>query len=371
MGRKPTVWKNLPRGMRARPRGTKIFYYLDTGGKPRKEIPLGSEYVIAVQKWAELTAAKMPKTGRFMYSHMRDAYKKEVLPGKGLRTQLDNLKEIIWLDRFFGDPSAPLDEIEPAHIKQYKRWRLVEAKKPLEEKNAQRRKKKLPEVPIPHDYGHVRANRELALFSHMWNFALDEGGMTSKPNPCAGIGKYAETGRDVAPDAHLVEKVLAVADAPLAFAIRLADIVGQRPADVRTASESQIKDGYLHIKQGKTSQKLRISIEGALSDLLEEIHAYKSQIQKETGLYAMALLVNEKGQPLSKDTLRSRFDKARESAGVAKDSFQFRDLRAKAATDTDEASGTQAAQALLGHTTEAMTANYIRRKVGRKVRPIR
>ncbi len=41
--------------------------------------------------------------------------------------------------------------------------------------------------------------------------------------------------------------------------------------------------------------------------------------------------------------------------------------RAKVATDTDKAAKTRATQALLGHTTEAMTADYIRHKMGRKV----
>ncbi|MDR0457845.1 MAG: hypothetical protein LBH10_02265 [Burkholderiaceae bacterium] len=61
----------------------------------------------------------------------------------------------------------------------------------------------------------------------------------------------------------------------------------------------------------------------------------------------------------------------RERAGVDKALFQFRDLRAKAATEADDASGTRTAQALLGHTTETMTAHYIRHKIGRKVRPVR
>lgn len=64
-----------------------------------------------------------------------------------------------------------------------------------------------------------------------------------------------------------------------------------------------------------------------------------------------------------------RFDQAREKAGIPKAAFQFRDFRAKAATEADEAAGTKSAQALLGHTTEAMTANYIRHKAGRKVKP--
>jgi hypothetical protein len=49
VGRKPSRWSNLPKGMRARPRGQKIFYYLDTGEKPRREIPLGSDYVQAAR----------------------------------------------------------------------------------------------------------------------------------------------------------------------------------------------------------------------------------------------------------------------------------------------------------------------------------
>ena len=61
MGRKATRWANLPPGMRARPRGAKVFYYLDTGGKPRVEIALGSDYVAAVKKWADLTAEQKPK----------------------------------------------------------------------------------------------------------------------------------------------------------------------------------------------------------------------------------------------------------------------------------------------------------------------
>ncbi|WP_171016044.1 hypothetical protein [Ramlibacter sp. 2FC] len=47
--------------------------------------------------------------------------------------------------------------------------------------------------------------------------------------------------------------------------------------------------------------------------------------------------------------------------------FQFRDLRAKTATEADDASGT----ALLGHTTEGMTADCIGHKMEKKVRPLR
>lgn len=370
MGRKPTVWKNLPRGMRARPRGTKIFYYLDTGGKPRKEIPLGSDFVLAVAKWGQLTAAKIPASGVITVPYLAQRYRAEVMPTKSPRSKSDNEDELVRILKFFGDPPAPLDEVESTHIRQYKRWRVNEAKRLAEEKNAQRRASKKPELPIPVNYGHVRANRELALFSHMWNFAREEG-LTTRSNPCAGISKFEETGRSVSPNDAVVELVLQHADQPLQFAIRLADIIGQRPSDVGSISETQIRDGHLHLTQGKTKAKLRIELDGRLASLIDEIRAYKEGIKQATGLFSLALLVNEKGQPLTMTMLRSRFDKARRLAGIDKEQFQFRDLRAKAAKDSDDAAGIKQAQALLGHTTEGMTAQYIRRTAGQKVRPIR
>ena len=44
--------------MRARRRGSKTYYYYDTGAKPRHEIPLGFDYILAVQEWAKLHQAE-------------------------------------------------------------------------------------------------------------------------------------------------------------------------------------------------------------------------------------------------------------------------------------------------------------------------
>lgn len=394
MGRKPTRWTNLPPGMRARPRGQKVHYYLDTGEKPRREIPLGSDYVQAVSKWAQLTSRPAPVAAAGPVTFV-DAvegrgkvagYRKEVLPKKAPRTQQDNEAELEWLLKFFGNPPAPLEAIEPVHIQQYLDWRLEAARELAQQKNAGRREAGRAELPIEPDVGHVRANREKALFSHIWNYARRKG-LTKLPNPCAGVKGHDEEGRDAVPDEVLVGRVLAEADRPLAFAMRLAGIIGQRPADVRRLSETDIegpilrdgeeperKRGVLKVQQGKTKMKLRIVIDGALAELLLEIRACKRQIAAERAeagdpvVHTLMLLVREDGQPLTKDMIRSRFDDARLRAGVKKDLFQFRDFRAKVATEVDEAEGTRAAQALLGHTTESMTVTYIRRKVGKKVR---
>ncbi|UBB15486.1 tyrosine-type recombinase/integrase [Comamonas odontotermitis] len=365
MGRKSSRWTNLPPGMRARERGQKVHYYLDTGGKPRKEIPLGSDYVLAVQKWSELSAAKKPKDAQRTFLDIVPVYRAKALPLKAARTRTDNEKELEWLLKFFGDPPAPLDEIEPLHIRQYMEWRLEEARKLAENENKERAGKGLAPLTIPPNIGHVRANREKALFSHMWNFARKEG-ITKQPNPCAGISKFKETGRDTVIGDALMNRIMKHAATPLQFAIRLAKLTGQRPADVLRMSENHIADGILHVQQGKTAAKLRIEIIGELATLLTEIKAYKALVQSATH----HLLVNESGQSLTKNMLRDRFDDARELAQIPKADFQFRDLRATAATSLDDSSGIKDAQALLGHTTEAMTARYIRHKVGKKVKPV-
>ena len=63
--------------------------------------------------------------------------------------------------------------------------------------------------------------------------------------------------------------------------------------------------------------------------------------------------------------LRNRFDEARKAAGV---NFQFRGIRAKAATDTGDLGH---AQKLLGHTKRDMTEHYTRQRKGERVKPLR
>ena len=77
------------------------------------------------------------------------------------------------------------------------------------------------------------------------------------------------------------------------------------------------------------------------------------------------MIKDENGQPLTYATLPSRFDSAREAAGV---SFQFRDIRAKAATDLEDLSH---AQKLLAHKRRATTEHYAGRRKGETVDPIR
>ncbi len=53
----------------------------------------------------------------------------------------------------------------------------------------------------------------------------------------------------------------------------LAYLTGQRPADTVALTEHDIKDGYLHVKQGKMGKKIRIEVVGELADVLQRIRA--------------------------------------------------------------------------------------------------
>lgn len=341
MGRAPSRNKNLPRGMRARHRVGKTYYFLDNGEKPRREVSLGTDYVLAVQKWAELTSMVKPESAVSTFRHAAERYRSEVMPNKAPETQKDNTRELANLYKFFHDP-APLDEIKPQHVCKYLDWR-----------------KDAP----------VRAKREKALLSHIFNFAR-ACGLTDNPNPCAGIkGKPEKGRRDVYIDDAVFQAVWDVAEPHLRDAMDLAYLMGQRPGDVRKLTREDVRGGAVAVKQGKTGAKLRVEVMGEFAGVIERINA-----RKVAGL----TLAAKDGKALTKYMLRGAFDRARDAAVAAHPemteairAFQFRDLRAKAGTDTEESRGMAAARDQLGHSSEAMTAHYVRHRLGKLVQPTR
>lgn len=365
MGRKPTTNLNLPVRLRARRRGNgKTYYFYDTGDRPRREIALGTDYALAVKQWAELeTSAKPCHVEIVTFRYVAERYRREVIPTKAQRTQRDNAKELEQLYKFFDNPPAPIEQIQPIHVRQYLDWRR--------------------DAP-------VRANREKSLISHIWNKAR-EWGYTDRPNPCHGVRGFKETGRDVYTEDDVLAAVRVVADGPLQDALDLAYLTGQRPADTLRHREGDLNDDGLFVRQGKTRKKLQITLRGEFKTVIQRILERK----KSHKIRSLALICNERGQPLGKDALRYRFDKAREqailTAQVAQDeaqtvqakerlhqlidairNFQFRDLRAKAGTDKAEATGDmRQAQKQLGHSSIVMTEHYIRRRKGDKVEPTR
>jgi len=342
--------------MRARHRKNVTYYYYDHGGRPRKEQPLGTDFVLAVKRWAEIHEGDLPSQAVTTLDGAFTVYVKNIIPTKSHRQQEDNLAQIALLKEFFGS-DAPLDDIEPVHIKQYMYWRQQKAAEWYKSKGRE----------VPPNAGAVRANRDIEVMSHMFNYSR-EIGLTRSPNPCSGVKSFQERGRDVYVEDDIFAKVYAKADEPTRDAMDLAYLLGQRPQDTLGYDERDIRDGFIHLKQQKTSMKLRMEITPEVRRVLERIRARKARYK----VVSTTLIVNEKGERMSLDTLQRRFRDARRAAGIKDADFQMRDLRAKAGTDKADSSGDiRQAQKQLGHTSVTMTEHYVRNRRGEKVKPTR
>lgn len=346
----------LRRKKRLKSGGLWVSYYYngrDDQGR-RKEIPLGPDINEAKRKWAELESKPAPKETGIMRV-IFDRYERDVIPTKAPRTQRDNLGCLKFLRAVFD--SAPIDSITPQFIAQYRDNRKSKAKGAMGK-------------PAP-----VRANREITLLSHIWNVAR-EWGYSAKENPVTGVRKNKETPRDFYADAQVWNAVFAAACVELQDAMDLSYLTGQRPGDVLKMRLTDIREGALELKQNKTKKKLRI--------LLDDAHGFRTQLgrlidrikDRDRKVASLYIIATPAGVALTQWTLRTRFDDARATAAAKAEqagnlelaakirAFQFRDIRPKAASETDLTHASK----LLGHTDKQITETVYRR-IGETVLP--
>lgn len=369
MNRPRTTGKHLPPRLLERRRRLKsgavwVGYYYDgrdENGK-RREIPLGTDLADAKAKWAELERKPPPAGASTRMAQAWAKYIRDILPTKALKTRTEQLREIERLQGAFR--GAEFDQITPAHIAQYRDGRRTKARKLAGGEV-------IPARPAP-----VAANRELAVLSHFWNKAR-EWGYTNAPNPVQGVSKNVETPRDFYADDEVWKAVRDLAVDELQVAMDLAYLTGQRPSDMLRFGPRDIVDDALQIQQGKTGKKLRIMLTDAdgqrtqLGQLIDQLLERK--------IVATRFVVNERHQPIRIGALRDRFNDARAAAAMQArarrqadlaeriEAFQFRDARAKAATDIENIGD---ASKLLAHSSEALTRRVYRRR-GEKVAPTR
>lgn len=342
MGRKPTKNTNLPQHMRKRvQRSGRIYYYFDTGARPRKEIPLGGDYILALKKYAELH--KIEKSAEPTFGEVIIKYRAEELPKLATSTQATHKSDLKHLEKDFA--TFTLDQIRPVTIRDFL---LAHQDKP------------------------TTANRCKRLFSTLWNHARGWG-YTDAENPCIGIEGHSLKKRQVYVTDEVFDAVRAHASEALRDALEFAYLTGQRPGDALKARVTDIEDGMLSVAQGKTGARLRIAITGQLAELIARIQVKKASHKTVHG----QLLMARDGKPMTKQILRDHFAKAKEAAAAkhpdlakAIEEFWFYDLRAKAADDTSSQRGEQAASDLLGHESPRTTRkHYLRR--GKIVVPVK
>ena len=306
----------------------RVWYHV-SGTLPRLWTKLSSDRAEALRLWAQRESVPEDDSTK-LFSIVAKRYVREVFPSKSIQTRKGNDKELANLLKVFAH--MPIDAIAPMHVREYMDIRGQAAK--------------------------VRANREKALLSHIFNKAR-EWGYTALQNPCQGVKGFKETGRSRYITDSEFDQVKAHAHFTVIDAMDLALLTGQRPADVLKLKRTDIRDGALWIVQNKTGQRLGVEVTGELASVIARIDERPRQA------ISAWLIQDENGQPLTQCALRSRFDKAR---ALAKVDFQFRDIRAKAATDTGDLAHSQT---LLGHKNRDMTEHYVRARVGERVKPLR
>lgn len=321
MGRPKSAYKDLPQHMTARTlvSGRVLFYYQAAG----KKIPLGDNRDAALQEWAKLEAGG----GSKKFPAIATIYLRETLPGLALGTQVHYRAAIANLSVAFAE--FTLEQIEPRHIKAYMRLRSAKG----------------------------AAMFERRVMSAFFNWARSEG-HTKAPNPCRDMkftkaerAQFKYTGkrdRYVTDDEY--RALWSQGDAILQDGMDLAYRTGQRVGDVLAMTRQDIRDGELWIVQEKTKAKVGIRMEGLLKALVERILARSRPVP------SMYLICDRRGQRVRYKAFNDRFVAARKASGQ---DWQFRDIRAKTATDLPEI---RHAQGLLGHKYETTTAGYRRPK---------
>lgn len=323
------------------------YYYngRDETGK-RREIPLGRDLDEARHEWARLERTVLPKALCLM-KDVFQRYTDSIIPGKSKRTREDNIKEMLRLQAAFGE--APIDAITTAVVAQYRDARTAK----------------------------VRANREIALLSHVFTIAR-EWGLTDKANPCFGLRRNKEKPRDYYANESVWAAVYAEASRELRDAMDLAYLTGQRPADTLKAATSDVSKDFFSVRQGKTDKHLRIRL--TIGEEMTGLGLFIEELMERrrlSGIRGSRLITNKQGLRMSMPMMNNRWVEARDTAaskaaaggdlelGTLIREFQFRDIRPKAASEIEDL--TQASR-LLGHSKEKTTKDIYRR-IGEVVSP--
>lgn len=208
------------------------------------------------------------------------------------------------------------DSLEPSHIAQYLELRKREGSP-------------------------VGGNRERAVLGSVCSWAMRFGWM--QRNPCYGVRRNKETpSRRYVEDQEL-RGVLDRAPDALADLLAVAYLTGLRQTDLRMLQKSAITAKGIRLRQSKDGKLREIAWSDALRFFVERARG------RSGGPF---VFVGPRGHPWTVSGLQSAIRRL-------KPGFQFRQLRAKAASDADHN--------VLGHDAQ-MLVTYVR---AQRIKPVR
>jgi integrase len=298
------------------------YYAPPVGGR----VHLGRDFGPAMAKWAEIVArpASVSTMGEVM-----DRYMLEISPKKSPRTYQDNIKEMSRLRAVFG-------HMEPAEITAPDIYAYMDAR----------------EAP-------VRANREKALLSHVFSYAIRWG--VAKDNPCRNVKRNTERPRDRYVEDAELEAFKGHAGELLRNYVDFKYLTGLRKGDILKLRLDALTDEGIAVTQAKTGGRLIFLWDAELRAVVDRIRAMPRPIR---GLH---LFCTRSGQPYAAsgfDSIWQRTMQAAIASGALKERFTEHDIRAKTATDDP-----LNAQRRLGHKSSLMTDRYVKVRKVEKVKP--
>jgi len=355
MPRKPQQPNQRPRFRVRTRRGAAgqvyTYYFWDGRTQGRGEVPLGSDFTAALERYEELEGLRSARKDKIAEAF--DRFEREVLTPEhypSATTRRDYLLCLTKLRPVFGN--AVWASVKTPHLAAYRDKRSAK----------------------------TRANRELAVLSIVWGWAR-EWGLTQLPYPGFRMRKNKERARLVQVSDEAFEAIYAEADPVLRQALDTITATGLRITDVLQLTLPQFNGGQLlRVTPSKTQRKGK-TIELALNDpehptILADLYAAR---MAHRGALHMRWLAGRGNETITYRMLADRFGDAREKAAKkaaesGQDAFSahvrgliLRDMRKHAA---DKAESLRHAQELLQHDDVRVTRLHYRGK-GERVKPSR
>ena len=333
MGRRRTNNLGLPPHMHLK---HGAYYFV---GRDKKWIRLSEDKAIALAKWAELEGEtpfpqNEDKPIKGSVGELIARYMIEIAPRKAASTYQGNKMEAENLKKVFSKVQA--HAVQPTHIAKY-----LDA-----------RGQKSP----------VRANREISLLSHIFSYGMRWGAIHS--NPCFGVAKHKEKGRDRYITDSEFAAVKSIASELIATVMDFAYITALRKGDILGLKLEQITDEGIWIKQSKTGAKQLYEWSSGLNEV---VNRAKSLNRVNRGAH---LFCTRQGNPYSDSGFKAMWNRVQvkwADQGGAR--FTFHDIRAKSLTDAKNLG--MDAQTLAGHSSAAMTEHYIKQREFKRVTPLK
>jgi integrase len=301
------------------------YYLFPKEGKP---VHLGRQYGPAMAEWAKLIDRPAAMT---TMAQIMDRYLLEVAPKNAPRTHRDKVKDMRLLREVFGHMRP--DEITPPDIYAYMDGRGAP----------------------------VRANREKALLSNVFSYAIRWG--AGKDNPCRHVKRNPEVRRERLPEPEELTAFKPICPDFLAVYVDIKYMTGIRKGDMlKLRLDQHFTPEGIDLRISKNGKRV---IYEWTPDLEEAVNRAKA-IKRRVGSFY--LFSTRSGQPYSEsgfDSIWQRYMRRALKEGILQERFREHDIRASTGSADPEH-----AQQRLGQKNKSSTDAYIRSKNVTVIKPL-